>query len=188
MSALREVGGDLADALHAINVPSYLLDPNGVVRWMNPAAIAIVGDVRGKRFTSVVAPEDSLRAREVFAQKIVGTKRATETEGHLLAADGSRVKVEISAVSVLDGHQVVGVFGQVTDVEEPVNDRSALPALTPRQAEILTLLERGRSTEQIAAQLHISPETVRNHIRRLLRTLGVHSRLEAVAVARTAAA
>ncbi|TML51560.1 MAG: response regulator transcription factor, partial [Actinobacteria bacterium] len=42
----------------------------------------------------------------------------------------------------------------------------------------------GRSTEQIAAKLHLSPETVRNHIRALFRTLGVHSRLEAVAVAR----
>lgn len=188
MSALREVGGDLADALHAIRVPSYLLDPNGVVRWLNPAAIEVVGDVRGKRFTSVVAPEDSLRAREIFAQKVVGTKRATEAEAHLIGSDGSRVKVDISAVSVRDGHQVVGIFGQLTDVDEPEGDRSALPALTPRQAEILTLLERGRSTEQIAAQLHISPETVRNHIRRLLRTLGVHSRLEAVAVARAAAA
>ena len=188
MSALREVGGDLADALDAISVPSYLLDPNGVVRWLNPAAIAIVGDVRGKRFTSVVAPEETLRAREIFAQKVVGTKRATDSAGHLIAADGSRVKVEISAVSVLDGHQVVGVFGQVTDVEEPEGDRAALPALTPRQSEILTLLERGKSTEQIAGHLHISPETVRNHIRRLLRTLGVHSRLEAVAVARAAAA
>jgi DNA-binding NarL/FixJ family response regulator len=46
----------------------------------------------------------------------------------------------------------------------------------------LALLERGRSTEQIAAELHLSVETVRNHIRAILRALGVHSRLEAVAV------
>jgi PAS domain S-box-containing protein len=188
MSALREVGGDLADALDAIKVPSYLIDPSGIIRWVNPAAVALVGDVRGKRFTSVVAPEETLRARELFAQKVVGTRRTTEAAGHLLGADGGRVKVEISAVSVLNGHHVVGVFGQLTDIEEPEGDRSSLPALTPRQAEILTLLERGKSTEQIARHLHISPETVRNHIRRLLRTLGVHSRLEAVAVARAAAA
>jgi DNA-binding NarL/FixJ family response regulator len=46
----------------------------------------------------------------------------------------------------------------------------------------LGLLERGRSTEQIAAELHLSVETVRNHIRAILQALGVHSRLEAVAV------
>jgi len=57
-------------------------------------------------------------------------------------------------------------------------------ALTPRQAEVLRLLEHGRSTDQIAEELHLSRETVRNHIRHLLQALGVHSRLEAVALAR----
>jgi DNA-binding NarL/FixJ family response regulator len=49
---------------------------------------------------------------------------------------------------------------------------------------VLRLLEHGRSTRQIAQQLHLSPETVRNHVRAVLRALGVHSRLEAVALAR----
>jgi DNA-binding NarL/FixJ family response regulator len=44
-------------------------------------------------------------------------------------------------------------------------------------------LERGRSSKQIAAELHLSTETVRNHVRHILRALGVNSRLEAVAVA-----
>jgi DNA-binding NarL/FixJ family response regulator len=49
---------------------------------------------------------------------------------------------------------------------------------------VLRLLERGRSTEQIAEELGLSRQTVRNHIRRLLHALGVSSRLEAVAAAR----
>ena len=40
---------------------------------------------------------------------------------------------------------------------------------------MLRLLEQGCSTKQIAAELHLSTETVRNHIRRLLQALGVHS-------------
>ena len=52
---------------------------------------------------------------------------------------------------------------------------------------MLRLLERGHSTKQIGQELHLSNETVRNHIRNLLRALGVHSRLEAVAAARHAA-
>ena len=44
----------------------------------------------------------------------------------------------------------------------------------------MRLLEQGRSTAQIAEELHISTETARNHIRRLFRALGVHSRLEAL--------
>jgi DNA-binding NarL/FixJ family response regulator len=77
----------------------------------------------------------------------------------------------------------VGVFGQVAHIEKR-DDPPAHPALTPRQSEILRLLEHGQSTEQIATALHLSQETVRNHIRRLLRALGAHSRLEAVARAR----
>lgn len=57
--------------------------------------------------------------------------------------------------------------------------------LTPRQLEILRLLSAGVSTEQIAKDLYISRETVRNHIRHILRALHVHSRLAAVAEART---
>jgi DNA-binding NarL/FixJ family response regulator len=49
---------------------------------------------------------------------------------------------------------------------------------------VLRLLDRGHSTAQIAQELHLSLETVRNHIRHLMRALGVHTRLEAVAVAR----
>jgi len=51
---------------------------------------------------------------------------------------------------------------------------------------VLRLLEHGRSTAQIAAELNLSVETVRNHVRYLLKALGVRSRLEAVAVARHA--
>lgn len=58
------------------------------------------------------------------------------------------------------------------------------PVLTPRQAELLHLLAGGASTAQIQETLQLSRETVRNHIRHLLRALGADSRLGAVAVAR----
>ena len=51
------------DVLEHINVPSYVIDASGVVRWLNAAAKHIVGDVRGRQFTSVVATEDTRRAR-----------------------------------------------------------------------------------------------------------------------------
>lgn len=101
----------------------------------------------------------------------------------LLDDEGNRVSVGVSSVCLFRGHRVIGVFGQLADIEEqpePPPHRH----LTPRQAEVLRLLEHGRSTEQIAEHLHLSIETVRNHIRALLRALQVNSRLEAVAVAR----
>ena len=177
------VGGDVEQALAGITVPSYVLDTDGVVRWINPAAERLLGDVRGRHFTSVVGPEDRARARELFSRKVLGTTDATEATGVLVADDGTRVALEISAVPLRGGERVVGVFGLLTGRLD--GEASPAPAhLTPRQGEVLRLLEQGRSTKQIAQELHLSTETVRNHVRHLLRALGVNTRLEAVAAAR----
>jgi PAS domain S-box-containing protein len=176
----------LEDVLEHVNVPSYRLDDTGVVRWLNAAAERVVGDVRGRLFTSVVVPEDTRRAKELFARKIVGGAEVTDAAVSLHAADGGRVAVEISSVPIYRGDHVVGVFGQVSDLVEEPPPHPNLP-LTPRQAEVLALLERGRTTKQIAAELHLSIETVRNHVRGVLSAVGAHSRLEAVAIANNAA-
>jgi PAS domain S-box-containing protein len=179
-SALQSM--DLEEVLEHINVPSYVIEPTGMVRWLNPAAARIVGDVVGRQFTSVVAPENTRRARELFARKIVGGTSATDAATVIIDREGRRIGVEITSVPVYDGEHVVGVFGQVSDIVEEPHEHPQLP-LTPRQSEVLELLERGRSTKQIAEELHVSTETVRNHIRHLLRAVGAHSRLEAVAIA-----
>jgi PAS domain S-box-containing protein len=183
VTALESLDCDVEEALENINVPSYVLDDHGIIRWVNPAAVELVGDVRGKQFTSVVAPEETSRARDEFAKKVHGTVKTTDTEVLVLGSDGERVLVELNSVRLLRGGTVIGVFGQVK-AEVMTAGGTAHHALTPRQAEVLRLLEHGRSTDQIAEELHLSRETVRNHIRHLLQALGVHSRLEAVALAR----
>ena len=180
MSESEALSGDLREVLHDVTVPSYVIDKAGVIRWLNPAAIELFGDVRGQLYTSVVAPEDTRRAREIFTRKIIGAVSVTEDEAVFLRADQTRVTLELCAVPLRNGDSIVGVFGQVvSEPEEP--PRAPHPDLTPRQAEVLRLLEQGRSTKQIADELHLSTETVRNHVRNVLRALGVHSRIEAVA-------
>lgn len=63
--------------------------------------------------------------------------------------------------------------------------RPVRSALTAREWEILDQLCDGRSAEEIAALLVVSHETVRSHIKHLYRKLGVHSREQATAVARS---
>lgn len=180
------VGGDVERALAGISVPSYVLDTEGAVRWLNPAAERLFGNVRGRHFTSVIGPEDQARARELFARKVLGTTAATEANGVFVARDGTRHTLEVNSVPLMSGERVVGVFGLLGG---PLDQEASVPPahLTPRQAEVLRLLERGLSTKQIARELHLSPDTVRNHVRHLLRALGVNSRLEAVAAARPSA-
>lgn len=59
-------------------------------------------------------------------------------------------------------------------------DEKGWERLTLREQEILDLLAKGKSGDEIANKLHIAPLTVRTHIRNLMSKMGVHSRLEAV--------
>jgi DNA-binding NarL/FixJ family response regulator len=56
-------------------------------------------------------------------------------------------------------------------------------SLTARELQVTQLLAEGVSNPAIAERLFISSHTVRNHVQRIITKLGVHSKLEAVAVA-----
>ena len=56
-------------------------------------------------------------------------------------------------------------------------------ALSDREREVLQLVADGRSVTEIANRLRLSAHTVRNHIRRAMKHLGVHNRLDAVVTA-----
>jgi DNA-binding NarL/FixJ family response regulator len=60
---------------------------------------------------------------------------------------------------------------------------AATEPLTPRELEVLYLLATGASTAAAASSLGISTATLRAHVQAVLRKLGAHSRLEAVAEA-----
>jgi DNA-binding NarL/FixJ family response regulator len=56
-------------------------------------------------------------------------------------------------------------------------------SLTKREIDVLRRLADGLTTEQIATELFVSLNTVRNHVNNIIRKLNVHSRLEAVSFA-----
>ena len=57
------------------------------------------------------------------------------------------------------------------------------PKLTDREMEVLTLVAKGLANKDIARQLFISENTVKNHVRNMLEKLQLHSRMEAVVYA-----
>jgi PAS domain S-box-containing protein len=176
---------DVLDGLERVGIPSYLVDDRGRIRWLNDAAVALLGDVRGRIISSLAAPDHVQRSREQLARKIVGGLTRTDFEIDVIDRNGERTPMWVTSVALRRGRSVVGVFGMArprATATEPSGEETA-PNLTPRQREVLALLAEGTSTLEIAMTLGLAEETVRNHIRQLLRRLGVHSRLAAVAYA-----
>ncbi len=115
---------------------------------------------------------------------MVGNAPAAAVQLVMRLPGGMRSSVDVHTVALDDSGRVVGSFGVVevdTAYESPPLLRETL---TPRQHQVLVELARGASTEQIATSLGVARETARNHVQGVLRTLQVHSRLEAVAEAR----
>ncbi|MEY9934771.1 DNA-binding NarL/FixJ family response regulator [Catenulispora sp. GP43] len=60
---------------------------------------------------------------------------------------------------------------------------AAAPKLTDREMEVLKLVATGRNNREIAKELFITENTVKNHVRNILEKLNLHSRMEAVVYA-----
>ena len=177
---LEALGADLEGALERLNLPAYLVDDSGRIRWQNGAAVGLIGEKRGSHFASVLAPEYAHEAQRAFSRKLLGSEGSVDREWVVLGPNGSRTRIVTSGVPLAGNGRIVGVFGvaRIVAADERLPPR---PHLTPRQFETLRLLAEGLSTAQIATRLGIAPETTRGHIRRLLSALDAHSRLEAVA-------
>ena len=61
--------------------------------------------------------------------------------------------------------------------------RAQTPKLTDRELEVLRLVAQGHSNREIASELFIAENTVKNHVRNILEKLHLHSRMEAVVYA-----
>jgi NarL family two-component system response regulator LiaR len=70
------------------------------------------------------------------------------------------------------------------DVRRAAESHKPLDMLSPRERDVLASLVEGKQGQQIAEELLISPDTVRTHTRSIFSKLGVHTRLEAVRIAR----
>jgi DNA-binding CsgD family transcriptional regulator len=85
-----------------------------------------------------------------------------------------RIAAELKAAGVMDD----------LDTLPPLADHQHIPELSHRQREILIRLLNAQRVSVIAAELCVSPSTVRNHLMTIFSKFGVHSQAELVAVLR----
>ena len=156
----------LQSTLQHVNVPTFIDDANGRILWLNDAAIDAFGNRTGDSYMNVVAPEDVERVRAEIERMRSGAK-AGDYEFDAIMREGRRRRVEVSSVPIEGNAICHGIFGIVLRPGGRPTPHHQSP-LTPRQQQVLELLVSGQSTRQIAASLHLSRETIRNHIRDLL--------------------
>ena len=87
-----------------------------------------------------------------------------------------------SLISPSMASKLLNEFASMARKDEEKQQMPA-PRLTEREMEVLTLVAQGLNNRDIAKQLFISENTVKNHVRNILEKLHLHSRMEAVVYA-----
>jgi len=134
--------------------------------------------------------DEDMAALELFAhllsvavERVVLRLRMSELSTefrHLTASAHALIQEALEApVGLTTDYGHGPVF--TTAGREPALSGGLAELLSDREREIATLMVRGRSNREIGEELHLSPETIKAHVARLVRKLGASNRVEAVA-------
>jgi PAS domain S-box-containing protein len=166
--------------------PIILLDDERRIVEANDAAVKLFGGARDELIgtsivDSILPAERERAAREWQAFLQSGEYMGTRA---LLRADGSEAQIDFAARIAVVGGRRLAIY--VAAGDDPSYSPAPGPVgglpLTEREREVVTLIALGRETARIAAELHISPETVRTHVRNAMARLGAHTRAQLVAI------
>jgi PAS domain S-box-containing protein len=171
-------------------VPASVHDVRGRFLHMNAGAEQASGrtnaEMRGCHVTDLVPAEARDHVQSQFSHAVAHAAPA-DFETVFIDASGRLRGVRAQHLPLTSGDRVVGVLILAFEVCPPgpaLLRCSGMPQLTARQREILELAASGLATSEIASVLTIARDTVRNHLRNLLRELDAHTRSEAIARAR----
>jgi PAS domain S-box-containing protein len=125
--------------------------------------------------------EQLLRTNQLYGERVV--EHANGTRLHVsYAAHGTTVDdrwmaliVTLSARPQPDGPELIGSVSK----ESPAGVESKL---TAREREVVRLVALGSNTRRIAAELSLSPDTIRSHVRNAMAKTGAHTRAHLVAL------
>lgn len=167
--------------------PVAVLDDERRFVAVNDAALSLFDrtreDVLGTSMAENIRPAERPRAAQDW-ERFLESGEYSGTRP-LVRADGSELEIDFAArLADVGGRRLAIYVAMASDLDARLP--SAAPAaervLTGREREIVTLIALGRETGEIAEELHISPETVRTHVRNAMSKLGARTRAQLVAV------
>lgn len=135
---------------------------------------AVARDGLPTRVLLLSATEDPATVYEALAAGAAG----------YMTKESDRDDIVAAVVSVAKGGGYVPAHlagGLATEVHQ--RSRGEATLLSPREAEVITMMADGLSVPDIAERLHLAPTTIRTHVQRLYEKLGVSDRGAAVAEA-----
>ena len=159
----------------------------------------VVMDVRMPRITGIEATR-AIVAADPSAKVLMLTVSDEEDDLYDAVKAGARgyLLKEISIDEVADAIRAVAagqslispsmaskLLTEFTNLARKADEKPQVPCprLTDRELEVLKLVAQGMSNREIAGELYISENTVKNHVRNILEKLHLHSRMEAVVYA-----
>ena len=101
MEELRRLAPDLAPSISKLTVPAYVLDRSGTVRWINAAAIAHFGDLRGKGIGQIVDREFAtpLTPRQMTVLRHLAAGKSTAYIAELLGISTETVRNHVRGIT-----------------------------------------------------------------------------------------
>jgi DNA-binding NarL/FixJ family response regulator len=98
---------------------------------------------------------------------------------------GSAIRSVQTGQSLISPSMASKLLSEFATMVKRADEKQSVPQprLTDREMEVLKLVAKGRNNRDIAKELFISENTVKNHIRNILEKLHLHSRMEAVVYA-----
>jgi PAS domain S-box-containing protein len=167
--------------------PVALLDESRRIVELNPAAAELLGGTPEQLIGTSMRDKLGTGQRDLADAEWSDFLRTGEYAGtrDLVKTDGSEVHVSFAARMADIAGRRMAIFVAMAggEREEAAIARGAANlGLTEREREVVTLIAMGLDTGDIAGELHISPETVRTHVRNAMAKLNVHTRAQLVAV------
>jgi DNA-binding CsgD family transcriptional regulator len=195
---VRSVGSAVALALRGftqggrVSAPRTPIDGPGTALFDSTGALTSLDEQAERLFTEIAGPGWALAQLPLAMSPIfavvarataiqAGTDRGPAT-ARVRAASGRWLVVHASCLRTGDGRP-----GPIALTIEPAKSGQIAPiiveaySLTPREQEITRAVARGLSNPEIAAELYLSPHTVRDHLKAIFAKVGVGSRGELVA-------